>query len=150
MVTKAPTGPDEEYATKEYSDVAFFRLGYFNFAKLNTESMIEMYEGGKWYSVDLLMNWDDQRVSIYINDKAYKSENFFTQRSTKLESANAISLYGLSPGSLSEFRNLRVCNEVCDVEEVKEMVDLSGAILGYNSAFSLVVGLSALTLALFS
>lgn len=59
VITKAPTGPDAEYATVEYSDVAFFRLGYFNFAKLNTESMIMEYEGGKWYSVDLLMNWEE-------------------------------------------------------------------------------------------
>ena len=59
MITKAPTGPDAEYATVEYSDVAFFRLGYFNFAKLNTDSMIMEYEHAKWYSLDLLMNWDE-------------------------------------------------------------------------------------------
>ena len=75
---------------------------------------------------------------------------FFTNRETKLESANALSLYGLSPGGLSEFRNLRVCKEVCTVDEAKEMVDLSGATLGYNSAFSIVAGVSALYLALFS
>ena len=75
---------------------------------------------------------------------------FFTKREIKLESVNAISLYGLSPGSLSQFHNLRVCKEVCTAEEAKQMYDLSGATFGYNSTFSLVAGLSALYLALFT
>ena len=40
-VTSAPAGPNDEYVKVEFSDVALFRLGYFNFAKLNTESMVK-------------------------------------------------------------------------------------------------------------
>jgi len=35
-ITRAPTGPNSDYVAVEYSDVAFFRLGYFDYAKLNT------------------------------------------------------------------------------------------------------------------
>lgn len=40
MVTAAPGGPTAEYQKVEFSDVALFRLGYFDFAKLNTQNML--------------------------------------------------------------------------------------------------------------
>ena len=61
--------------------------------------MLARYEAGKLYKIDLILDWVEQRVSIYINDEALKSESFFTQRKEKLETANALSIYGLSPGS---------------------------------------------------
>ena len=102
--------------------------------------MLQKYEGSKQYVVDLLMDWDDQRVSIYINDEAIKSASFFTQRKDKLESANALSIYGLSPGSISKFSDLRVCKDICSTEESKGFTDLSAAKFGYT----LALGLSAL------
>ena len=119
-VTRAPAGPNDEYLAKEFSDVAFFRLGYFDYAKLNVQNMLQKYEGAKEYAVDLLMDWDEQRVSIYINEKEIKSASFFTQRKDKLESANALSLYGLSPGSISKFKDVRVCQNICSPESAKE------------------------------
>ena len=115
-VTRAPTGPNAEYKAVEFSDVAFFRLGFFDYAKLNTENMLVKYEAGVWYAVDLLMDWSEQRVSIYINGDEYKSTTFFTQSKDKLTSANAVSIYGLSPGSISKFKDIRICNEVCSAE----------------------------------
>ena len=47
----------------EFSDVAFFRLGFFDYAKLNVQNMLARYEASKWYAVDLVIDWDDQRVS---------------------------------------------------------------------------------------
>ena len=61
--------------------------------------MLARYEAGKLYKIDLILDWVEQRVSIYIDDEPLKSESFFTQRKEKLESANALSIYGLSPGS---------------------------------------------------
>lgn len=101
VITAAPTGPSKEFKKVEFSDVAFFRLGYFDFLKLNTQNMIMKFEEKSWYSVDLILNYDDQRVSIYVNDKPYKSASFFTQRKEKLSSGNAISIYGLSPEGVS-------------------------------------------------
>ena len=120
-MTKAPTGPNSMYTAVEFSDVAFFRLGYFDYAKLNTENMLRKYDASEWYEVDLLLNWVDQRVSIYINGEEYKSTTFFTQKKDKLSSANAVSIYGLSPGSISKFKDIRVCNEVCAAEAAKNL-----------------------------
>jgi len=39
-VTASPKGPNKDYKKVEFSDVAFFRFGYFNYMKLNTENMI--------------------------------------------------------------------------------------------------------------
>ena len=62
----------------EFSDVAFFRLGFFDYAKLNVQNMLARYEASKLYTLDLILDWDDQRVSIYMNDEGLKSESFFT------------------------------------------------------------------------
>ena len=105
-VTAAPAGPNNLFKKKEFSDVAFFRLGYFNFLKLNTQNMLMEYEPSKWYNIDIILDFDDQRASIYVNDVAQKSASFFTQRKDKLKSGNALSIYGLSPNSGSQFRNI--------------------------------------------
>ena len=44
------------------SDVAFFRLGFYNDIGLNHEYMLETYEGDKWYSVDLVIDWANEPV----------------------------------------------------------------------------------------
>ena len=144
VITRAPAGPNADYTAVEFSDIAFFRLGFFDYAKLNVQNMLSRYEAKKLYTIDLIIDWDDQRVSIYINDEALKSETFFTQRKDKLESANALSIYGLSPGSVSKFKDIRVCDEICSTEAAagKELGTLSGAAFGYS--FSIVASMSAL------
>ena len=66
-MTASPAGPSKLYKKKEISDVAFFRLGYFNYLKLNTQNMLQQYTGEKWYSIDLIFDYDEQRVSIYVD-----------------------------------------------------------------------------------
>ena len=58
-MTRSPTGPTAKYLKKEFSDVAFFRLGYFDYLKLNTQNMFLKYESDKWYSVDLILDFDE-------------------------------------------------------------------------------------------
>lgn len=101
VITASPAGPTKEYKKIEFSDIAFFRLGYFNFMKLNTQNMLQTFTENEWYSIDLIMDYDDQRVSIYVNDKPLKSASFFTQSKDKLASGNAVSIYGLTPDSNS-------------------------------------------------
>lgn len=52
-----PKGPPN-YEKVGENDVAFFRFGYLDYMKLNTESMIQKFEEGVWYSVDLYVDWD--------------------------------------------------------------------------------------------
>ncbi len=126
-VTGAPKGPTQGYESIEFSDVAFFRLGYFGYQKLNVQNMIKPYASGEPYAIDLWLDWDDQRVSIYINDEPIKSAAFFTQRKDKLEHANALSIYGLSPESKSKFKNITVCDGKCLAQKDKNFETLSGA-----------------------
>ena len=51
---------------RSMSDVAFFRFGWFNYMKLNTESMVKKFEKDIWYTINLIFDWENQRVSIYI------------------------------------------------------------------------------------
>ena len=81
-------------------------MGYFDFAKLNLENMLQKYEADKWYNIDLLLDFDEQRVSIYIDNNPLKSAAFFTQRKDKLSDGNAISIYSLTPNSVSQFKNI--------------------------------------------
>lgn len=61
-----PKGPNG-YARKKDSDIFLFRFGYFDYIKLNVESMIRKYEAEKWYTIDLIIEWSEQLVSIYID-----------------------------------------------------------------------------------
>jgi hypothetical protein len=52
---------------EEWTDVFFYRFGYFNYQKLNLQSMIHKFEEDVWYQVDLIINWDEQRVNVYVD-----------------------------------------------------------------------------------
>jgi len=66
VVTSAPAGPNEQYVRKmnEEGDIAFdvalFRLGYYNYAKLNTEPMVHKFKADEWYVIDLILDWSEQ------------------------------------------------------------------------------------------
>lgn len=117
-VQKSPIGPPGYDRQGQY-DVGFVRLGYFNYLKLNTESMVMKFEAETWYQIDLLIDWDEQQIIIRSQpvDNAEVSftsrQPFFTKRKQRIESANGISIYGLSPESVSRFKDIRVCTEFC-------------------------------------
>lgn len=50
--------------------------------KLNVESMIKKSEADVWYTIDLIIDWSEQLVSIYINEKANSAQPFFILRAT--------------------------------------------------------------------
>jgi hypothetical protein len=81
--------------------------------KLNTNNMLMQYVADEWYRIDLLLDFDEQRVSIFVNEEPLKSSTFFTQRKDKLVSGNALSIYGLTPDGVSLFKNIKMCNEIC-------------------------------------
>ena len=117
-VQKSPVGPPG-YDRNGLYDVGFVRLGYFNYMKLNVQPMVMKFEGDTWYQIDLLIDWEEQQITIRAADarnttEAYiERQSFFTKRKQRVESANGISIYGLTPGSVSRFKNIRVCTEFC-------------------------------------
>lgn len=109
-----PTGPNGFKKVPD-SDIFLFRLGYFDYIKLNVESMIMPYVANEWYTFDLIINWDEQCVSIYINGDGKSRQPFFLLRTLTFENANALSLYNLSPGSSCKVRNMQLCEILCSI-----------------------------------
>lgn len=123
---------------KSLKDVAFFRMGYLNYMKLNTVNMVELSVGETWYKVDLLVNWDDQRVAIYVNDKFKASSPFFNNEKERVESANVLSIYGLSAGGTSRFRAMEVCTEICATGKSPTHVPPASGVPRFESVFKVV------------
>jgi len=109
---------------RNMKDVAFFRMGYLNYMKLNTFNMVELSVGKKWYKIDLLVNWPDQRVAIYVNGKFKASSPFFNNEKERVESSNVLSIYGLSAGGTSRFREMEVCNDICANDDDSTKLDM--------------------------
>ena len=94
--------------------MAFFRFGYFNYQKLNLVSMVNPFTNGTWYKVDLLMDWNNQAMTVYVNNTQLASDTFFTNSKTTINTANAVVLYNLTPGGHCSIRNMKVCSSLCD------------------------------------
>lgn len=45
----------------------------------------------------MLIDWDSQRVSIYVDGEGKSHQFFYIKRKSTAQSVNAVSLYGLSP-----------------------------------------------------
>lgn len=113
VLTQSPSGP-AGYERKPDSDVVFFRLGYYNFMKLNSEPMIHETAADTWYEIDMLIDWNSQLVSIYVDGEGKGVQKFYIKRKSVANSVNAVSIYGLSPEGHSRIRNLQVCDTLCD------------------------------------
>ena len=89
-----------------WQDVVFFRFGYFNYQKMNLVSMVNKFTNGAWYKVDLIMDWGNQAVTVYVNETQLASDIFFTQNKQTIASANALVIYNLSPGGRCSYKQL--------------------------------------------
>jgi hypothetical protein len=57
-VTSSPQGP-AGYERVKNKDVLFFRLGYYNYMKVNTESLIHKTTNNQWLKIDILIHWEE-------------------------------------------------------------------------------------------
>lgn len=84
----------------------------------------------RWYKIDLILNWKEKKIAIYVNNEHMKTENakfFIHEKSSKKKeaddlTANAISIYGLSPGGESKFSNIKMCEKVCKGDDATKLV----------------------------
>lgn len=76
--------------------------------------MVNKFTNGTWYDVDLLIDWDAQSVTVYVNKTQFASDKFFTNSKTTINSANAIVLYNLTPAGRCRVKNLMACADRCD------------------------------------
>lgn len=90
----------------EWQDSVFFRFGYFNYMKLNLMSMVQMFTNDTWYQIDLLLDWTNQVVTVYVDNQQMASDKFFTNSKTTISAANTIILYNLAPATTCKIKNL--------------------------------------------
>jgi hypothetical protein len=88
--------------------------------KVNREVFFEMaFEKDVMYKIDMLLDWDSKRVALYVDNDFKKIAEFYSKdRDKKMgclnaNSVNTLSLYNLSPGTTSLFRDIRVCKDLC-------------------------------------
>lgn len=102
--------------------------------------MVYRYKSHQWYEVDILINWGPlaiektqaeedskkrQYVQIFVDGEYLGTEPFFhserigasNSRANEINSTNALILYGLSPGTYSRFKDVKLCIERCPGSE---------------------------------
>ena len=72
------------------------------------------------YKIDMLLDWKSQRVALFVDNEHKKTAQFYSKdRDMKLgcteqvNSVNTLSFYNLSPGTSTQFRDIRVCKDLC-------------------------------------
>ena len=76
-------------------------------------SMVQMFENDTWYQVDLLLDWPNQAVTVYIDEQLMASDKFFTNSKTTINTMNTIILYNLAPGTTCSIKNVQICDDRC-------------------------------------
>lgn len=115
-------------------------------------NMVDKFKKNTWYKIDLILNWKNNKVSIYVNGvgKSAATTGFFIDEKKKtaktekkvMLKANAISIYGLSPDGDSKFSGIRMCNDICDGENSSNLKDLGGVAIYAISALTSVSALA--------
>jgi hypothetical protein len=54
----------------------------------------------------MLFDWENQQVSIYVDSAPKGNVPFFNNEKVHISTANALALYGLSPGGTSKIGDL--------------------------------------------
>ena len=103
----------------------FHRFGYYETFKINIKQFVDVkYEANRWYQLDILLDWDESNVALFIDGKYQLVTPFYSLERDKAlkvaqckeegNSVNTLSLYTLTPGVTSSFRDLRICKGLCN------------------------------------
>jgi hypothetical protein len=100
----------------------FFRFGYYDQMKMNTNYFFERpFKLEVWYKIDILLDWEKRSSALFVDNEFQILTPFFSANRDKILECqdinivpvNTVSMYNLTPGSTSHFRDLRVCDEMC-------------------------------------
>lgn len=61
--------------------------------------------------MDLILNWEDQNVKIYLNETFKGTSGFYHP---DVPTVDTLMLYNLKPGTTSFWRSLQVCETQCE------------------------------------
>ena len=99
------------------------RFGFYQTVKINREYFVDRrYEPDRWYQIDVLLDWEHSNSALFIDGKYVLLADFYSKARDEAltcnhNSVNMLSLYTLSPGVVSSFRDLRVCSDLCPSNE---------------------------------
>ena len=103
----------------------FHRFGYYETFKINVKQFVDVkYEANRWYQMDILLDWTEFNVAFFIDGKYQLRTPFYSLERDKAlkvaqceeegNSVNTLSLYTLTPGVTSSFRDIRICKGYCN------------------------------------
>lgn len=103
----------------------FHRFGYYETFKINVKQFVDVkYEANRWYQLDILLDWDESKIAFFIDGKYQLVTPFYSLERDKAlkvaqckeegNSVNTLSLYTLTPGVTSSFRDVRICKGLCN------------------------------------
>ena len=108
--------------------VLFFRMGYFNYVKVNYEinDHLEVQQvNKKWYKFDFLFDWKLNQTDFFIDGKYEWTTPFHHGKdkyavgqglTPSYTGVDSLILYTLSPEGVSEFMDLKLCKKRCKEE----------------------------------
>ena len=94
-------------------------MGYYNQFKLNKANYMDyQYEKEKWYKIDILLDWDEKEVAVFIDGIFIKKVAFYSLDRDELMKCgesfvNTLMLYNLTPGTITAFKDIRLCSDLC-------------------------------------
>ena len=76
------------------------------------------YEKEKWYKIDILLEWEDKNVAIFIDGIFLRTVAFYSLDRDDLMDCgdafvNTLMVYNLTPGTTTAFRDIRLCDYLC-------------------------------------
>lgn len=115
-----------------------FRCGANGLIRLNFDQTVDFYNNSvtnsevekvmevNWTRADILLDWNEKTVKLYLNQELKSFEKFYKDN---LENVNFLGLYNLKPGTVSFFQDLQVNLEIPEVK--LSYVSITRAILGF-------------------
>lgn len=98
-----------------------FRAGNNGLIRVNEHQTLAFYNESvsspwdqndiKWTQIDALIKWDKKKIAVFINQNFTEETSLFYSEATQ---ADTLLLYSLRPGSISYFRNVKLCSELCE------------------------------------
>jgi hypothetical protein len=95
--------------------------------------------------MDLLMNWDTNMTSIYVNEKYVMDAEFYhgidrynvaNEVLPEHEGVDTVILYTLTPGASSQFKDIKLCMEICEgADSLNNSIAAGGSALEMSRTF---------------
>ena len=93
---------------------------------MNRDHFVDVkFAAQRWYQVDILLDWDSKQVAFFLDGQYQLKVPFYSLMRDDLlkcdsSFVNKLSLYTLTPGVTSSFKDVKVCKELCQFPTPQE------------------------------